>query len=131
MLSGEPRQEDGRRMAAALLTLDAPPTAIFAASNLLTLGALQAIRDCGLEVPAQVAVVGFDDAPWAGLLACPLTTVSQPSYDMGRRAAELLFDRLDLPARAPALVVLAPSLVIRASCGAALRRGPAQIPSAG
>ena len=134
VLSGEPRQEDGRRMADRLLALDAPPTAVFAASNLLTLGALQAIRHRGLDVPRQMAVVGFDDAPWAGLLACPLTTVSQPSYDMGRRAAELLFDRLDLPARAPALVVLAPTLVIRSSCGAELQRpsmGHSEVSAAG
>lgn len=116
--SGRPRQEDGRRMAEALLGLDTPPTAVFAASNLLSLGALEAIRARGLDVPRQVAVVGFDDAPWAGLLACPLTTVSQPSYEMGRRAAQLLFDRLDEPARSPALIVLAPTLVVRASCGA-------------
>jgi DNA-binding LacI/PurR family transcriptional regulator len=116
--SGEPRQEDGRRLAAELLALPEPPTALFAASNLITLGALEAIRDRGLEVPRQVAVVGFDDAPWAGLLACPLTTVSQPSYEMGRRAAQLMFDRLDEPARSPALVILAPTLVVRASCGA-------------
>ena len=116
--SGEPRLEDGRRMANGLLSLDPPPTALFAASNLITLGALEAIRGRGLEVPAQVAVVGFDDAPWAGLLACPLTTVSQPSYEMGRRAARLMFDRLDEPDRSPALVILAPSLVVRASCGA-------------
>jgi DNA-binding LacI/PurR family transcriptional regulator len=122
VLSGEPRQEDGRRMADRLLDLADPPTALFATSNLLTLGTLQAVRDRGFDVPEQVAVVGFDDAPWAGLLACPLTTVSQPSYDMGRRAAELLFDRLDTPARAPALVILAPSLVVRASCGASSRR---------
>ena len=120
--SGEPRQEDGRRMAETLLGLEEPPTAIFAASNLITLGALEVIRDRRLAVPDHVAVVGFDDAPWAGLLACPLTTVSQPSYDMGRRAAELLFDRLDLPARAPALVVLAPKLVVRESCGASRPR---------
>jgi DNA-binding LacI/PurR family transcriptional regulator len=116
--SGQPRQEDGRRMAGELLGVDSPPTAVFAASNLITLGALEAIRDRGLDVPRQVAVVGFDDAPWAGLLACPLTTVSQPSYEMGRRAAQLMFDRLDEPERSPALVILAPSLVVRASCGA-------------
>ena len=119
--SGQPRQEDGRRMAGDLLDLEIPPTAVFAASNLITLGALEAIRDRALNVPQHVAVVGFDDAPWAGLLACPLTTVSQPSYEMGRRAAQLLFDRLEEPDRPPALVILAPSLVVRASCGAAAR----------
>jgi LacI family transcriptional regulator len=118
MASGEPRQDHGYRLAAELLAQSEPPTALFAASNLITLGALQAIRERGLDVPRQIAVVGFDDAPWAGLLACPLTTVSQPSYEMGRRAAQLMFDRLDEPARSPALVILAPTLVVRASCGA-------------
>lgn len=120
--TGQPRQEEGRRMAQELLAVDPAPTAVFAASNLITLGALEAIRDRGLDVPRQVAVVGFDDAPWAGLLACPLTTVSQPSYEMGRRAAQLMFDRLDEPARSPTLVVLAPSLVVRSSCGARMSR---------
>jgi DNA-binding LacI/PurR family transcriptional regulator len=124
LVSGQPRQEDGRRMAERLLAVEPRPTAVFAASNLLTLGALETIRDRALEVPRQVAVVGFDDAPWAGLLLCPLTTVSQPSYEMGRRAAQLMFDRLDEPARSPALVVLAPSLIVRSSCGAPAPQRP-------
>lgn len=122
VLVGEPRQEEGRRMAASLLELDERPSAIFAASNLLTLGALSAVRERGLRVPEDIAIVGFDDAPWAELLACPLTTVQQPSYEMGRRSAELLFHRIEEPHRVPALVVLAPTLVVRESCGGRLAR---------
>lgn len=114
---GEPRREDGRRMAEELLSNGNRPTAIFAASNLLTLGALEAVRSLGLRVPGDVSLAGFDDAPWAGLVTPPLTTVRQPAYEMGRRAAELLFQRIDEPDRSPALVVLSPTLVVRASCG--------------
>jgi LacI family transcriptional regulator/LacI family repressor for deo operon, udp, cdd, tsx, nupC, and nupG len=102
----------------ALLSLDRPPTAVFTASNLMTLGALQAIHERGLRIPKQIAVVGYDDLPWATSLQPPLTAVAQPARDVGVTAARLLLDRLAEPERPTRRIILDTHLVIRASCGA-------------
>ncbi len=77
-----------------LLLLSPRPTAVFAANDLLAMGALVALRETGLQVPDDVAVVGFDDIPAARLVHPPLTTVAQFPQQLGQRAAELLFERL-------------------------------------
>jgi LacI family transcriptional regulator/LacI family repressor for deo operon, udp, cdd, tsx, nupC, and nupG len=84
----------------------------------MTLGALETIHALGLRIPDDVAVVGYDDMPWALALDPPLTAVRQPSYELGRRAAELLLQRVEDPKRSTSLVVLQPELVVRQSCGA-------------
>jgi LacI family transcriptional regulator len=89
------------------------PDAVFVANNLMTLGALQALRDLGLDVPGAVRLAGFDDAPWTTLIDPPLTVVAQPTYEIGREAARLLVTTPE--AQHPRHVVLAPSLVVRAS----------------
>jgi DNA-binding LacI/PurR family transcriptional regulator len=89
----------------------------------MTLGAYEALRARGLRVPQDVAVVGFDDAPWTPWLDPPLTTVAQPAYELGRRAAELLLARLEEPGGPPRSVVLEARLVVRDSCGARRGRG--------
>jgi LacI family transcriptional regulator len=71
------------------------PSAIFAANDLMAMGAMAAIRDAGLSVPNDIAVVGFDDIPSAKLVFPALTTIDQPQRQMGRRAAEMLFERLN------------------------------------
>jgi len=75
------------------------PDAVFAANDLLAMGALRALREAGVRVPQDMALLGFDDIPVARLLTPALTTVSQFQEGLGRRAAELLFERLD--GRAP------------------------------
>lgn len=77
-----------------LLTRSPRPTAVFAANDLMAMGALTALRDAGLRVPDEVAIVGFDDIPAARLVNPPLTTISQFPEQLGRRAAEMLFERL-------------------------------------
>ncbi|HEX6938217.1 MAG TPA: LacI family DNA-binding transcriptional regulator [Longimicrobiales bacterium] len=116
---GDSRQGGGRRMTEALLALEAPPTALLVGNNLMTLGALEAIHARGLRIPEDVAVVGYDDMPWALAFDPPLTAVRQPGYEVGRRAAELLLQRLDEPGRSTTIVLLQPELVVRGSCGAA------------
>ena len=117
-VEGNFREEGGQAAAARLLEAADRPAAVLVANNRMTLGALRATRDLGLRVPDDVAIVGFDDPPWASLLAPPLTTVAHATYDLGRTAAELLGRRLADPQRAPATVLLPPTLVVRASCGA-------------
>jgi LacI family transcriptional regulator len=86
-----------------------------AVHNLMTVGAMQAIAEAGLRVPEDIAVVGFDDANWATALRPPLTVVQQPTYDIGRIAAELLLRRIDGESFPPKRVVLRTELIERGS----------------
>jgi LacI family transcriptional regulator len=95
-----------------------PPTALFAANILTTLGALRAIEDLGLRIPEDVAVIGFDDFELAHVLRPRFTLVRQPAAELGRRAAQMLFDRLDSGGPPePRRLVLPTELVVRESCG--------------
>ncbi|MDX2019190.1 MAG: LacI family DNA-binding transcriptional regulator [Deltaproteobacteria bacterium] len=112
------RQEGGYEAATKLMSLPHPPTAIFAASDFIALGVLRALHDRRLHIPEDVAVVSFDDMPWAAALSPPLTAVSQPTYELGATAARLLLERMRDPDRALERVRLQTQLVVRASCGA-------------
>ena len=108
--------ETGAGAAMALLARRPRPTAILAASDVLALGALEAARKLGLDVPGDLSVAGFDDIPDAALVTPALTTVRQPLLDKGRVAGRLL---LDPEAAGPREVLLPTELVIRASTGPA------------
>ena len=113
---GSFKEESGRRLTAELLDATPPPEALFLANNLLTMGALEELYVRGLRVPDDIAVVCFDELPWAALSAVSLTTVTQPVYDLGSTAALRLFQRLHSPgACARQEIVLAPTLCIRGS----------------
>jgi LacI family transcriptional regulator len=77
-----------------LLKLSPLPTAVFAANDLMALGAMSAIREANLRIPEDIALVGLDDIPAAKLVHPALTTSSQLQEDIGRRAAEMLFERI-------------------------------------
>lgn len=115
---GAKYRERGRAHTKALLDRQQPPTALFTGNNLTTLGALSALNQHGVEVPGDMALVGYDDIPWAMALNPPPTVVDQPGYEMGNRAAELLLRRLSEPDRSATTVTLQPKLVVRHSCGA-------------
>ena len=121
---GDFRTAGGREGAGELLGLPSPPTALVTANNQMTLGALLTVNEMGLEVPGDLSVVGFDDPEWAPLTGPPLTTLAQPTYEMGVRAARMLLDRIeDGPdERSSRKVLLEPWLVVRGST--ARRRGP-------
>ena len=88
----------------------------------MTLGALLTISEMGLSVPGDVSMVGFDDPEWAPLTGPPLTTVAQPTYEMGVRAARMLFDRIETePGGEGRKVLLEPWLVVRESTAPAKR----------
>jgi LacI family transcriptional regulator len=114
------RQEGGHAAARSLLALREPPDALFVCNNLMTLGALHAIREAGLRVPEDVALVGFDEAPWTALTSPALSVVEQPAYEMGRAAAMRLAER---GRGGAAHVVLAPTLHVRASSARTPERG--------
>jgi LacI family transcriptional regulator len=71
------------------------PEAIFVANLELTLGAILSIKSLGLKIPDDIAVIGFDDSDWAQILEPPLTTISQPVYDLGTAAAEMLIKNIE------------------------------------
>lgn len=92
---GDFSEDGGHRAMQSLLDGPRRPTAVFAASDVTAMGALVAIREAGLRVPEDVAVVGFDDIPVARLITPRLTTVAQFQENLGVRAAEMLLERLD------------------------------------
>ena len=98
-----------------LLNMNHPPDAIFTGNNLITLGALETIHKRGLKIPEQVAVVGFDDMYWSISLNPPLTAVRQPAYEIGKRAAELLIQRINDPSRSTINMILKTELMVRSS----------------
>ena len=79
---------------AELLALPTPPTAVFASDSRVALGVLKAIRQAGLEVPREISMIGFDDADWTSVVNPPISVIAQPTYALGRRAAELLIARI-------------------------------------
>jgi LacI family fructose operon transcriptional repressor len=91
------------------------PTAIITGNGLITMGAVNAIYKAGLSIPAQIAIAGFDDNIWMPHVGPGITVISQPVYEMGRTAAELLFQRLSDPTRPPREVILKGSLLVRGS----------------
>ena len=109
------RESGGYKAIRELCSVPQPPDAVLVANNLMTVGALEALRDEGLSVPGDVRVVGFDDAPWAKLLQPSLTVVAQPTYEIGRRSAELLLSARSQPARPRQEVLLHPHLIVRES----------------
>jgi len=112
---GDYKEESGRILTHELLARARPPTAIFACNSLMAIGALATIKELRLEIPRQIALVGFDDLPLSALLHPPLTVVRQPAYEVGQAAADLLFRRLEDPSRPAASVMLSPTLIVRQS----------------
>jgi LacI family transcriptional regulator len=84
----------GTRAAETILASSFRPTAIFAANDLMAIGVMQALRDRNIDIPREIAVVGFDDISAAKLVTPPLTTVAQFQWQMGERAAQTLMERL-------------------------------------
>jgi LacI family transcriptional regulator len=113
--SGDFSSASGYRETCALLALAERPTAIVAASDLMALAALQAIRDAGLQPARDVAVVGFDDLEAAALAHPPLTTIRQDRQELGTLAATNAIELIEDPDAPPATTVLPVELVVRGS----------------
>jgi LacI family transcriptional regulator len=118
IVSGESTSIGGAEATHAVLDVEPRPTAIFSGNNLMSIGALQAIAARRLRIPDDVALVGFDDFPfpWSDAFRPRLTTVAQPTYELGRTATEMLLRRLrQPPGAADERVVLQGKLIIRES----------------
>jgi DNA-binding LacI/PurR family transcriptional regulator len=112
---GDFTSASGYRETCAVLALDERPTAILAASDLMALGALQAIRDAGLKPGSDIAVAGFDDLEAAALAHPPLTTIRQDRKELGTIAATRAIELSDDPEAAPQDAILPVELVVRGS----------------
>jgi LacI family transcriptional regulator len=95
------------------------PDAVFVCSDSMALGALMAIREAGLSVPEDIAVIGYDDLPPAVQSTPPLSTIRQPVFETGQLAVNTLVDVLDKKPKSATSHILSNQLVIRHSCGAA------------
>ena len=98
--------------------LPAKPNAIFAASDVMALGAMRAVREAHLRIPEDIAFVGFDDLPISTLSDLHLTTVRQPVVQFGAKAVDILIDLIEHGIDPPRHIIMGTELVIRGSCGA-------------
>jgi LacI family transcriptional regulator len=114
VIHAELSMEDGCRAMRELLSASPAPRGLFAYNDVLAIGALRAIREQGLHVPADIAVVGFDDIQYSSFLEVPLTTVHQPRYKIGEIAAGILIDKIEGKGSGkPQQITMKPELVIR------------------
>ena len=117
IVRGTFREGSGTRAAEILLDRPDPPTAIFAANDLMAIEAMAWLREHGYEIPDDMSVVGFDDVRFASVPGIDLTTVAQPKWEVGQEAVRLLISRLRGKSRAIQEVVISPYLVVRKSSG--------------
>jgi LacI family transcriptional regulator len=115
LVRGDFHVPSGLAAATRLLQQDPRPTALFVCNDLMAIGALHAAAKLGLNVPDDVAIVGFDDIELASYTIPPLTTVCQPKQEIGHTAIQLILDRIESPALPPRHEILHPQLMIRGS----------------
>ncbi|MGA9121028.1 MAG: substrate-binding domain-containing protein, partial [Bacteroidota bacterium] len=114
---GGMHEDDGYASMSALLNEALVPDAIFAVNDPVVIGAFQKIKEAGLNIPRDVALVGFSNNRITSLVDPPITTVNQPSFEMGKVAAEVLIDAIsnDRSDDQPKTIVLDTELIIRDS----------------
>jgi LacI family transcriptional regulator len=115
VFSGDLKRETGYEITKRLIAGRHFPRALFVENDLMALGAIQGIKESGLRVPDDIAVVGFDDIAFASFPEIGLTTVRQPKYEMGRLAADILLDSIITSTKEPKKHILEPKLIIRTS----------------
>jgi len=120
-LTGDFRRETGEALVDDLLALSPRPTALFAANDAMAIGALRGLREAGVSVPDDIAVMGFDDIPTARYVTPPLSTMRVPMRELGRRAMQRMLALLrDSTPRSDDMLrfeTLATERVTRSSCG--------------
>ncbi len=113
-------EESGAEAMRQMLALRPRPTAVFAANDMMALGALRVARESGLDVPRDIALAGADDIALSSYVTPPLTTIRQPMYDIGRQATDTLLSLLAGDEGEPAVTRIETQIVVRESCGARL-----------
>jgi LacI family transcriptional regulator len=119
MLEDEFSAESGFQMMNKLIESDNIPTAIFAASDPIAIGAMRALHQANLSIPDDISIIGFDDISVASYTNPPLTTVHAPAKIMGKKAAQYLYQSIsmNLEDELPVRITLPCELKIRESCG--------------
>ncbi len=108
-------EQDGYASMDALLEEKTIPDAIFAVNDPVAIGAFQRINEAGLKIPGDVAIMGFSNNKITSLVDPQLTTVDQPSFEMGRKSAEILIDSIEGRMLEPTTIVLDTKLIVRGS----------------
>jgi len=116
---GDFLKESGYQGGKRFLGLTEPPTAIFAANDYMALGTYQAVREGGLRIPEDMALVGFNDIEFTGMKGIDLTTIGQKKFEMGALAVRTLVEKIEGGESKPAAkeILLKPELIIRKTCG--------------
>jgi LacI family fructose operon transcriptional repressor len=117
-----PKAKAGYAAALKMLDLAEPPDALFTVNSLIAEGALQAIRERNLTIPDDIALVTFDETTWSSLVQPAITLIAQPTYEIGKTAAELLMQRIADPGRPTRQVILKGQLLVRGSSAPRLVR---------
>lgn len=107
--------EEGKKAMLSLLKKSSPPTAVFASTESLAIGAVQGARELNVKVPDELSIVGFDDTVLSTICEPPLTTIAQPIEEMGKKVAELLIEEIEKKKESKQRVVLSPKLIVRNS----------------
>ena len=113
---------NGYELGRMLLQGEYLPDAVFAINDMTAIGMIQCLKINGVYVPADVSVIGFDNIYISDFVEPALTTISQPSHEMGRKAARMLLDAIEQPGCAQENVVMEPTLVERRSVRKVYRR---------
>jgi len=117
MITGNYSFDSGYRAAVALMESREPFDAIFAANDMMAIGAIEALTEQGINIPDDVAVVGYDDIRMAGWYKPALTTVRQPVYEMGMAAVAMLLDQISGVRASACEEKFKPELIVRNSSG--------------
>lgn len=117
IVKGDFTEESGVDGAEQLLTAGAPPTAIFAANDLMAAGALDRAEDLGLRVPRDLSIMGYDNTAIAAMHHMSLSTINQPREEMGRIAVNLLLERITDQRTTAVRHIVTPTLVDRSTTG--------------
>jgi len=117
-----PKTEAGYAATLKMLDLAEPPDALFTVNSLIAEGAWQAIRERNLCIPDDIALVSFDETTWSSLVQPAITLIAQPTYEIGKTAAELLMQRIADPGRPTRKVILKGQLLVRGSSAPRLVR---------
>lgn len=112
---GDVSLENGYKFAKELV-VESDITALFIANNVLTMGAISYFQETKINIPNEIAIIGFDDYEWTRIINPPLSCVSQPAFEIGQKAAEVLLERIENNETSHQEYLLDTTLVVRKSC---------------
>lgn len=112
---GDFKKESGYHLTKEIFLRSDPPTAIFVTNNQMTIGALSALNELKMRIPEDISLISFDDMEWYSFLNPPITTVEHSPYLMGKKAGELLLQRISKKRKKPKKVLFQSNLIIRKS----------------